>query len=282
MRGTWDGRAENASEGPTRSEIGVRVRTLAMAALVAVLTMGLLLPAHAVLAVDARPGGITSLAATETSGSATPTGSVPASPSPSTTQSVVATTATFAKIAGTSVRVHYPALPTKLVAVGFHQADNKKAKRFIPYPSLKCIGIKKASTTRGLLKKYRSLKLFQQPKRGRGSSNFSAADCSVPRGTTVLAPVTGVVTNVRTYKLYGRISDRRLEIKPDGGPRVRVVMIHIKSVKVKKGQRVIGGKTQVAVVRNLKLNSTIDRFVPAKRVDHVHLQVNADTFKGSY
>jgi hypothetical protein len=51
---------------------------------------------------------------------------------------------------------------------------------------------------------------------------------------------------------------------------------------VKKGQRVVGGKTKVAVVRNLKLNSTIDRFVPAKRVDHVHLQVNADTFKGSY
>jgi hypothetical protein len=282
MRWTQNRRAENGPDGLSRSAIGVHARILAMGAIVALLATGLLLPARAVLAVDAGSGGIVSIAATDTSGDVTPTTPATTSPSASTTKSVVATTATFARIAGTTVRVHYPALPTKLVAVGFHQADNKKAKRFIPYQSLKCIGIKKARTTRGLLKKYRSLKLFQQPKRGRGSSNFSAADCSVPRGTTVLAPVTGVVTSVRTYKLYGRISDRRLEIKPDGGPHVRVVMIHIKSVKVKKGQRVVGGRTQVAVVRNLKLDSTIDRFVPAKRADHVHLQVNADTFKGSY
>jgi hypothetical protein len=260
-----------------------------MGIVVATIATGMLLPAHTVFAAPGSLDGTRSIAATETSGSVTTTsttetsGSATASGSaPATaTKSVVATTATFAKIAGTNVRVHYPAPPKKLVAVGFHQAENRKAVRFRPHASLKCIGRKSARTTKALLKKY-GLKLFQQPLRGRGTNNFTAADCSVPRNTTVLAPVTGVVTNVRSYKLYGRISDRRLEIRPEGGAHIRVVMIHIKDVKVRKGQRLVGGKTPVAVVRNLKLDSTIDRFVPAKRVDHVHLQVNRDTFKGSY
>jgi hypothetical protein len=59
-------------------------------------------------------------------------------------------------------------------------------------------------------------------------------------------------------------------------------MIHIDKVKVKKGWRVTGGVSKVAVVRNLKMNSTIDRYVPAKHVDHVHIQVNTDKFRGSY
>ena len=58
-------------------------------------------------------------------------------------------------------------------------------------------------------------------------------------------------------------------------------MIHITGVKVKKGKRVVGGITPVAVVRHLPFVSTINRFVPVK-VDHVHIQVNLDTFKGSY
>lgn len=284
MRETQDRWAvDGATEAAPRSAVAVGARFLAAGVIAAMLATAWLLPTHSVFAADAGPDGTASIATTETSGSVTPTASAPTSPSAAATKSVVATTATFARILGTGVRVHYPALPGKLIAVGFHQADNKKAKRFVPNPSLKCIGIKKARTTKAMLKKNSSLKLFQQPRRGRGTNNFTAADCSVPRNTTVLAPVTGVVTNVRKYKLYGRISDQRLEIKPDGGSKLRVVMIHIRLLKgMKKGKRVVGGKTPVAIVRNLKLNSTIDRFVPKKRVDHVHLQVNTDKFKGSY
>jgi hypothetical protein len=284
MRETQDRPAKEDAAGlAPRSAAAVWTRYLAAGTIVAAFAMTLLLPTYSVLAVDAGPDGAASIATTETSSGVTPTDPATTAPSAAATKSVVATTATFARIMGTSVRVHYPALPNKLIAVGFHQADNKKAKRFVPNPSLKCIGIKKARTTKAMLKRNRSLKLFQQPRRGRGTNNFTAADCSVPRNTTVLAPVTGVVTNVRKYKLYGRISDQRLEIKPDGGAKLRVVMIHIKLLKgVKKGTKVVGGKTPVAIVRNLKLNSTIDRFVPAKRVDHVHLQVNTDKFKGSY
>jgi hypothetical protein len=159
-------------------------------------------------------------------------------------------------------------------------SPNRKSVRFIP--TMTCHKIDKASHTKALLKKDSKLKLFQQPLRGRGDSNFTAADCAVPPKTVVLAPVDGVVTSVRHYKLYGYIDDLRLEIKPDGAPHLRVVMIHITGVKVTKGDRVVGGVTPVAVVRHLPIVSTINRFVPVKSVDHVHVQVNLDTFKGTF
>lgn len=266
----------------SKRPFGVGLRVLGALLVAASMLFG------AVSHAPAQGGAVASSAAfllADTSGSVPPTGTADTSGSvvPSSTPataSVVATTATFARIIGTGVGIHFPAGPKQLVAVGFHQAENRKTKRLVPRG--KCLGIKKARTTRAYLKKHPESKLFQQPRRGRGTSNFSAADCSVPRKTTVLAPVSGVVTSVRSYKLYGRIKDMRLEIKPDGAPHLRVVMIHIDKVKVKKGWRVTGGKSQVAVVRNLKINSTIDRYVPAKRVDHVHIQVNTDRFRGSY
>jgi hypothetical protein len=245
---------------------------LALAALCAVA-----LSAHPVLAENPAPG-LASLAATDTS-SSVPASSTPTSPTVNATASVVATTACFGRMAGTKLDIHFPAGPKILVAVGFHQSDNSKAVRFIPL--LKCHKIDKAKNTKALIKK-KSVILFQQPLRGRGDSNFTAADCAVPPKTTVVAPVTGVVTSVRHYKLYGYIDDLRLEIKPDGSAykHLRVVMIHITSVKVKKGQHVIGGVTPVAVVRKLPLVSTINHFVPVK-VDHVHIQVNLDSYKGA-
>jgi hypothetical protein len=270
MRFTPDCGLAARSEG-WGSRTVVRTQVFAACAVFAIAAAGFLAPPHSAAAGSSDP--LRSLAATDTSGSVTP------SSTPNATSSVVATTGTFAHAAGTKLEIHFPAGPKKFVAVGFHQADNKKAVRFVPV--LKCQGRSKASKIKTLIKKGK-IKLFQQPLRGRGDSNFTAADCAVRPKTTVVAPVTGVVTSVRHYKLYGYIDDLRLEIKPDGSRHLRVVMIHIKSVKVKKGQRVIGGITPVAVVRHLKLQSTINRFVPIKPIDHVHIQVNRDTFKGSY
>jgi hypothetical protein len=267
-------------------------RLVAACAIVATVAVAAMAPPQVVLAAAAGPSApAASVAATDTSGSVTPsvsidpsgsippTGTTPTSSTPKPTPSTVATTAVFARMRGSKLEIHFPAPPKKLVAVGFHQADNKKAVIFAPL--LTCHGIGSASKIKALIKKG-SIKLFQQPLRGRGDSNLTAADCAVPPKTTVVAPVSGVVTNVRHYLLYGYIDDLRLEIKPDGSPHLRVVMIHITGVKVKKGKRVIGGITPVAVVRHLPLVSTINRFVPVKPVDHVHIQVNLDTFKGSY
>jgi hypothetical protein len=251
---------------------GRLVRSLLGVGLVALaLTAALAIPPHPVLAAGASAltTGTTNTSGTVATGTADATKSVTPTP-----------TNTFAHMSGSKLYIHFPAPADKLVAVGFHQASNKKSVRFVP--SMTCHKIDKASKTKALLKKDKKLKLFQQPLRGRGDSNFTAADCAVPPKTVVFAAVSGVVTNVRHYKLYGYIDDLRLEIKPDGAPHLRVVMIHITGVKVKKGDRVVGGVTPVAVVRHLPFVSTINRFVPVKPIDHVHIQVNLDTFKGSF
>jgi len=274
------------SKNPTRSGSPERAprhaapvwaRWVAFAAITAALAVCALAPAHPVVAA-AGPAGLASIATSDTSGSVPPT-STPTTHTADASASVVATTFTFARMAGSKLDIHVPAGPKYFVAVGFHQADNKKAVRFVPL--MTCHKIDKVSVIKPLLKKGK-IKLFQQPLRGRGDSNLTAADCAVKPKTTVVAPVTGVVTNVRHYKLYGYIDDLRLEIKPDGWAHLRVVMIHITNVKVKAGQRVVGGVTPVAVVRHLPFVSTINRFVPVSPIDHVHIQVNLDTFAGSY
>ena len=267
MPGSCDDTFQMASERGRGGASPFVGRLIAAGAIALAMAAAVIAPLQPVLASTAADGGpARSVAASTTSGSVTPSASVPA------------TTAMFARMKGSKLQIHFPAPPKKLVAVGFHQADNKKAVIFGPL--LTCHKIDKAAKTKALVKSGK-IKLFQQPLRGRGDSNLTAADCAVPPKTTVVAPVSGVVTNVRHYRLYGYVDDLRLEIRPDGAPHLRVVMIHITGVKVKKGKRVVGGITPVAVVRHLPFVSTINRFVPVK-VDHVHIQVNLDTFKGSY
>ena len=55
----------------------------------------------------------------------------------------------------------------------------------------------------------------------------SAADIVLPRGETVLAPVNGTVTRVKRYRLYSSYPDVRVELRPEGVPDRRVVMIHL-------------------------------------------------------
>ncbi len=83
----------------------------------------------------------------------------------------------------------------------------------------------------------RGIKMFQQALRGRGTSNFSAADCAVKPKAMILAPVTGTVTRVKNYRLYGVYRDVQLEILPDGAsPKLRVVVLHIQDPQ-REGRR---------------------------------------------
>jgi len=255
-----------------------RSRT-ALAALLAILAVGAAAIVFSPTSGQAAPS--VEVVSAATTGTPETTVTVPGTSTPEPTRTPVPVpTATFARMAGTQLRIHFPAAPARFVAVGFHQADNKKAVRFIA--SYACLKRSSAVRTRRWLKASPKNVLFQQPLRGRGSSNFSAADCAVLPKTVVLAPVDGVVTSVRHYRLYGRIDDIRLEIKPNGYPKLRVVMLHITSIKVKKGARVVGGVTPVAIVRHLKLSSTINRYVPVKNVDHTHIQVNLSSYRGVY
>jgi hypothetical protein len=108
--------------------------------------------------------------------------------------------------------------------------------------------------------------------RGRETPATSAADVLLPRGADVFAPVTGIVTDLRRYRLYHRYPDVRVEITPDLAPDRRVVLLHLGAVTVHRGQHVEDSLTRIGSVRTLPFESQADRYVRG-RYPHVHLEV---------
>jgi hypothetical protein len=108
--------------------------------------------------------------------------------------------------------------------------------------------------------------------RGRSTPATSAVDVVLERGAQVLAPVSGVVTEVKRYRLYSRYRDVRVEIRPDGVPDRRVVLLHLEAVDVVRGDRLQASITPIGVVHRLPFESQVDRYVRG-RYPHVHLEV---------
>jgi hypothetical protein len=93
-------------------------------------------------------------------------------------------------------------------------------------------------------------------------------------GAGVLAPVSGTVTGVKRYYLYGRHLDYRVAIRPDGRPELRVVLIHVDQVRVRKGDTVTAGATVLAAPRVFRFHSQVNTYVKSN-APHVHLEVKA-------
>lgn len=108
--------------------------------------------------------------------------------------------------------------------------------------------------------------------RGRETSATSAADVVLPRGANVFAPVTGIVTGLRRYRLYNRYPDVRVEITPDQAPHRRVVLLHLDAVGVHRGQQVEASVTRIGSVRGFPFESQVDRYIRG-RYPHVHMEV---------
>lgn len=185
-------------------------------------------------------------------------------------------TTVFAKMGRYGVAMHFPAIASDMVAIGFHQAWNLKATDM--RPTLKVHPKDEYADTKAALKGDRGLKLFEMMSRGRGSSEYSAADCAVKPGAIIMSPVSGVVTLVTTYHLADVGTDYRVEIKADGAAPVRVVMIHLQDITVRTGERVEGGVTPIATVRHLPIDNQVNRYLPVA-ADHTHIQINAVGYK---
>src|SRR5207248_8916451 len=126
-----------------------------------------------------------------------------------------------------------PAADPRLVA--FHEASYPDAAELTP------IGRLRRNANRS---KFRPPRDEDGPRytvmssRGRPTPATSAVDVVLPQGTHVLSPVSGVVVDVKPYRLYGRYRDERVEISVDGHPDVHVVMIHLTQVRVGRGDDV--------------------------------------------
>ncbi|PKQ30386.1 MAG: hypothetical protein CVT60_00540 [Actinobacteria bacterium HGW-Actinobacteria-10] len=181
-----------------------------------------------------------------------------------------------------SLQLYLPVAPATLTELAFHQASGNKT---YPMTSLlpdadtgaasdkRGTGRQVATETAGaqvltgaVLRMWRS---------NRSGAPNTAADVGAAPGTPVFAPVTGEVIQVKSYLLYNEHQDYEIHIQPTGWPGVDVVLIHVDKPVVEPGDRVIGGCTQLAVIRKLsdRVTHQISEYT-RDGGDHVHIQLN--------
>ena len=93
-------------------------------------------------------------------------------------------------------------------------------------------------------------------------------------GEEVRSPVTGTVTEVRPYQLYGAHDDVRIELQPDDSE-LAVVLIHVEDVVVAAGDRVAVGDVLAGSARMFPFGAVVDRQTEPDRYGHVHMEVKA-------
>jgi hypothetical protein len=116
--------------------------------------------------------------------------------------------------------------------------------------------------------------------RGRVHPATSAVDVAMSRSSAVVSPVTGRVFKVRPYWLYGRYRDYRISLIPRDRPDLAVVIIHLRKLAVRAGDRLIGGTTTLGLPRRLPFHSQVNSYV-GWGVAHIHLEVKRIGRKGS-
>ena len=124
-------------------------------------------------------------------------------------------------------------------------------------------------------------KFLHTQRTGRAGKDMTAIDCGAVEGTTVYAPVSGTVRNVRKYKLYGH-TDYCVHIQPEGHESWDVTLIHLTDPKVEKGDAVQAGLTPLAKVRDvfayIGQQMELKSYTPLKdKGNHTHIQVNDAT-----
>jgi hypothetical protein len=172
----------------------------------------------------------------------------------------------FALVHGIELRL----VSGRTVDVAFHEASSAEALRL--RPAGRCTVCRNRAKFRRPRPIDRTQTYIVMDTRGRAHHPTSAADLVLPAGTEVLAPVSGTVTDVRRYRLYGRHPDTRVEIRPDDTRGYRVVSIHLRRVRVEKGDRVEMSETEIGEVRRFPFSSHVDRYVVGG-MPHVHLEV---------
>lgn len=172
--------------------------------------------------------------------------------------------------AGNNLELVLPVAREQVQGIGYHQAYNTKA---MSLSSL--VGLMPSPTTTAVAQTARSGEMvsFIMAARGRGSPLDSSVDLAIAPGTEVRSLVSGEVLTVSAYKLYGKYDDIRIEIKPDSNSDVKVCIVHVVDPAVSPGQRVEAGKTLLAKVRTLGVNSQINQYL-GKPTDHIHIQIN--------
>ena len=181
------------------------------------------------------------------------------------------------------VQIHLPVSVKNLTEVAFHQASYSYSLAMDTH--MPAYSLEKAKKQKGT-KRDKSIQpmekgallcgsTLQYWRTGRNTPITSAADCGASAGSLVYAPVTGVVTDVCLYDYVGKVNDYEIHIRPDGTTDVEMVLIHVKSPYVIEGDRVVGGLTPIARVRNMSayVRNQLATYTKDKG-NHTHIQMN--------
>ncbi len=164
--------------------------------------------------------------------------------------------------------VHLPA--TEAVLVSYHEASFPEALAVTPFGRLTV----NDNPTRSLTSEDHpeGLPFHVQVSRGRTNASTSAVDVVLLPDEEVRAPVSGTVTEVRPYQLYGTHDDVRIELQPDDSE-LAVVLIHVEDVVVRAGDRVAVGDVIAGNARMFPFGAVVDRQTEPDRYGHVHMEV---------
>ena len=116
--------------------------------------------------------------------------------------------------------------------------------------------------------------------RGRVHPATSAVDVAMSKASPVVSPVTGRVFRIKPYWLYGKYRDYRISLIPRDRPDLAVVIIHLRRLAVRAGDRLVAGTSVIGLPRRLPFHSQVNSYV-GWGVSHIHLEVKRIGRKGS-
>ena len=112
---------------------------------------------------------------------------------------------------------------------------------------------------------------------GEGQEPTNSVLVGAAPGSPVTAPITGVVTRVKQYLLYGKYEDVQIDIRPEKMGGVTISLLFISDPSVSIGETVTAGKTQLGKVRQCpeELGACVAEYTHDSG-SHVHLQVTGE------
>lgn len=166
-----------------------------------------------------------------------------------------------------------PVAASQTTVIAYHSLDDELIVPLTPLGERKNAGLAARGVSR-ISDGAPSLTYCILESSGRVSTQTGAVDVGAPAGAQVISPVSGEVTGVKRYKLYGKYDDVQIDIRPKGASDVIVSLLLVADPRVNIGATVEAGKTVLGTVRPA-VPELAKRLTPITGDDgaHVHLQV---------
>lgn len=169
-----------------------------------------------------------------------------------------------------------PVVAGDATIVAYHSLSDERAYSLSPIGSQ----VNSSVVSRGLERVFSgdaSVRYYLLKGSGRSVAETAAVDVGAAPGTPITAPISGRVSAVKPYLLYGKYEDVQIDIQPEGLSGVELSLLFVDEPAVTIGQTVVAGKTQLGKVRAPQgdLGQKLSKHTHDSG-SHVHLEVTRD------